>query len=119
MSGEPLFDSAKAQALITKLNDAIRMLTNQTTNRNVKAQAMEKHWKGAYADQFFETEMPRMRYDAALLTSQMGALVTQLSTAIESYQTAHGQWWKQQPHPTAAPPEQMPTAPPPAPPPGR
>lgn len=109
--GEPSFDTAKARALIDTLHGAIRMLTNQTMNRNTKAEAMRKHWKGAYANQFFETEMPRMRYDAASLTAQMGALITQLSNAIDAYQQAQAQWWSKQPHPTSAPPGPAPTPP--------
>ncbi|MBO0701584.1 MAG: hypothetical protein J2P38_01530 [Candidatus Dormibacteraeota bacterium] len=108
---EPSFDSAKAQALIDKLLDTTRVLTNQTMNRNTRAQAMQKHWTGAYADRFFGTEMPRMRQDAASLTSQMGNLIIQLSNAIDGYQQAHAQWWSKQPHPTSAPPGTAPSPP--------
>lgn len=105
----PSFDSAKAQALIDQLNDAIHLLTTQTTNRTTRAQAMQEHWKGGYANRFFENEMPRLRGDAAFLTARMGALISQLNSASEAATQASAQYRR------AHEPPQGPGAPGPAP----
>lgn len=114
MTDPPQFDHQKAQALIDKLNDAIRLLQSQTGDRSTKAQTMRKSWKGGYADQFFNREMPAMRNQAAGLVAQMQALVTQVGGAADAASQASAQWQRSQPRPSPSP-----QAPPPAPTPGR
>lgn len=110
--GEPQFDHQKAQALIDKLNDAIRVLKSQTHDRSTKAQAMQtkKDWTGPYADQFFGTEVPRMKNGASGLITQMQGLITQLNNASDSANTAMSTWqWNNEPHPSPGPAPSPPT----------
>lgn len=103
MGDPPKFDHQKAKALVDKLTDAIRMLQRQTGDRSTRAQTMRKSWKGPYADQFFNTEMPLTRKDAQTLVGQMQALITQVNSAAQAADDATATWWRSQPTPSPAP----------------
>lgn len=110
--GEPQFDHQKAQALIDTLTDAIRLLKSQTSDRSTKARAMQtkKDWTGPYADQFFNTEVPRMKNGASALVTQMQGLITQLHNASTSASQATSSWqWNHEPHPSPGPAPSPPT----------
>lgn len=118
--GEPhpnlQFDYAAAQDVIAQARNVISVLHAQTSARSQKAGQMRPNWKGNYADQFFGTEVPRMKSDAANLVTELQSLITQMNSAIS---TAN-QWAQQnqtykdnhQPKPSPSP------GPSPTPPPG-
>lgn len=88
--GEPhpnlKFDEAAAHAVIEKAQSLIKLTRTQTEARIKKATTMQPNWKGHYADQFFQNELPRMRKDAANFITELQNLITQMNTAIN---TAH------------------------------
>ena len=80
------FDYKAAQAVIDQAKTLIKLTHNQTDARVKKAKAMQAHWKGNYADKFFQDELPRMRSGAAGFVTELNNLVKQMDTAIN---TAH------------------------------
>lgn len=107
--GEPhpnlKFDYAAAQAVIDQAQSLISITRNQADGRVKRASNMEPNWKGHYADEFFQNEMPRMRSDAANLIQELQNLIKQMHAAID---TAHefaqqNANWQQQNAPTPIP----------------
>lgn len=85
------FDYGAANAAITQLQAVIRLLTTQTSNRAGKANAMgPPNWTGTYSDQFYQSELPRMKSEAAALVTKLQRLITTIDNAAQNaelYQT--------------------------------
>lgn len=109
--GPPQFDHAKAQAVIDKAHATIKVLSQQTGNRVSRADKMQKTWTGHYANQFFDTEVPRMKRQAHTLTTELQRLIKQMSNASDAASQASATWMRSH-QPTATP---GPTPTPPAP----
>lgn len=86
--GEPhpnlQFDYAAAHEVINQAQNMITALRTETTARSQKAQQMRPNWKGNYADQFFGTEVPRMKSQAGDLVTELQGLIKQMNGAIST-----------------------------------
>lgn len=86
------FDYGAASAAITQLQAVIRLLTTQTTNRTSKAGAMgPPNWTGTYSDQFYQSELPRMKKQGAGLVTELQRLITTIDNAAQN-----AQWYQTQ-----------------------
>lgn len=86
------FDQKAASAAVTQLQDVIKLLSTQTTNRVKKANAIgPPNWTGTYSDQFFKNELPRMKSQAASLVTELQGLITTINTASQN-----AEWYQAQ-----------------------
>ncbi|MGH3767929.1 MAG: hypothetical protein ACRDTX_22745 [Pseudonocardiaceae bacterium] len=111
MSDRPQFDHGKAHDLVEQLNSAIHVLNEQTNDRVTNAKSLQKNWTGHHADQFFGTEVPRIKKQAADLVTHLQNIISAVQAADAAAVAAEAQWQKDQPQPTAAPPGPAPTPP--------
>jgi hypothetical protein len=89
--------------VVEELNSAIRVLLSQTNDRITNAKAMERTWKGHHADQFFGTEVPRIKNQADHLIHHMTDIVRAVGNADHAAVLAEGQWQKNPTQPTPVP----------------
>lgn len=95
----PRFDQAAASEALDALRASVSLLKQQTGARVAHAAAMRQTWKGPYADQFFQGELPRMRAGADALIAEMLNLMTLISSASAAAaedQKAYQQWQQQE-----------------------
>ena len=95
----PRFNQQAATAAMDDLKAAIALLKQQTAARVTRAASMRRTWKGPYADQFFERELPRMRSEAdAMIAEMLGLLkrISSASAAAAAEQRAYQSWQEQQ-----------------------
>jgi uncharacterized protein YukE len=100
---EPQFDHDKARHLIEQLKTAIRVLNQQTNDRINNAKTMQRNWTGHHAHQFFGTEVPRIKNQAANLVTHMQNIIRAVQGADEAASAAETQWQKKQPRPLPTP----------------
>jgi len=82
-STPPQFDHAAAQALIAELHDGIQVLRSNMGARSAKSSGLRDHWKGAYADGYFETDEPQFKAQAQQSIARMQAMIRQIGAAAE------------------------------------
>lgn len=86
------FDYGAANAAVTQAQAVIRLVTTQTANRTSKAMAMgPPNWTGTYSDQFYHSELPRMKRQAADLVTELQRLITTIDNAAQN-----AQWYEMQ-----------------------
>jgi hypothetical protein len=103
MSDHPQFDHGRAHDLVEQLNSAIRLLNQQTNDRVANAKSLQKNWTGHHADQFFGTEVPRIRTQAANVVTHMQNIIYAVQGADARASAAEAEWQKRQPHPLPTP----------------
>jgi len=91
-------DRARAAAVITAVDAAIAQLKQDAATRTSRSSKMQASWKGPYADQFFGSEIPRMKTRTAELISELLQLKQQISNAVEGAATMqqHFNTWQSQ-----------------------
>lgn len=94
----PQFDQQAAQDLISALNSAIHGIRSRMTNRATKVNSLQEHWRGGYADQFFEADEPGFRSNAADLISQIQAMIKHVSAASDQASSDAANWASSRSH---------------------
>lgn len=82
-STAPHFDHAAAQALIAELQDGIQVLRSKMGDRSAKSSGLRDHWKGGYADAYFQTDEPQFKSQTRRTIAQMQAMIRQVGAAAE------------------------------------
>jgi uncharacterized protein YukE len=80
-SKPPPVDPALAGDVKKALQALISKLQSQMSTRVTRAQTMQQTWTGPYADQFFGTEVPRMKKQTTDLIAQLQSWVTTIDGA--------------------------------------
>lgn len=78
---DPHFDAAAADLVVQRARELVRLLDQQTTLRRQNANLLRPTWQGAYADRFFDTELPRMQQQAAALVAELQRLIHRVESA--------------------------------------
>lgn len=79
---KPRVDAALADEVTAAIRTLITRLQQQTTTRTSQAQTMQQSWTGPYADQFFGTEVPRMKKGASDLITELQSWLTRIDDAV-------------------------------------
>lgn len=69
--------------MIAELQDGIQVLRSKVADRIAKSRGLRDHWKGGYADSYFETQQPQLKIQAHDSISQMQAIIKQIQSAAE------------------------------------
>ena len=104
-------DRARAEAAIAAVDAAIAHLKQDAATRHSRSATMRQTWKGPYADEFFGTELARMKTQTSQLINELLQLKQQISNAVEqagSLQRRFNTWQSQQQTTTAPTPPGLP-----------
>jgi uncharacterized protein YukE len=112
VSDFPQFDHDKARNVVEQQQSAIRVLNQQTSDRAHNAKNMQRNWTGHHANQFFDTEIPRIKNQAANLVRRMEGIIRAVQSAAEAASAAEAEWRRRQPQPPSPRPGPPPTPPP-------
>lgn len=74
------------------LQDAIKTLRQQRSDRHENARKLREDWKGGYADQFLTSEEPAIERRAEEMITRLQHLSKQLAKASERAQKDKANW---------------------------
>ena len=88
----PQFKQQAAENVASCLQDAIKNLRQQRSDRHERARKLREDWKGGYADQFFTSEEPAIERRAEAMITRLQHLLKQLAKASERAQEDETNW---------------------------